>query len=79
MRTMTAALLVVLSAAPAVADQVTAIRRPDGSVAIVQTRGRDTQVINSTGRPSTRVSDRPHDSVVRSNAPYGSQIVNQPR
>ena len=79
MRTIIAGLLAALSAAPAIADQVTAIRRPDGSVAIVQSRGRDTQVINSTGKPSYRVSDRPHDSVVRSIAPYGSQIMRQPR
>jgi hypothetical protein len=79
MRTFAAGLLVVLSATPGLADQVTAIRRPDGSISIVQSRGRDTQVINSTGKPSFRVSDRPHDDVVRSLAPYGSQIAKQPR
>ena len=79
MRIITAGLIGLLSAAPAVADQVTAIRRPDGSVAIVQTRGSNSQVINSTGKPSYRVNDLPHESVVRSVAPYGSQIANPAR
>jgi hypothetical protein len=79
MRTFAAGLLVVLSATPGLAHQVTAISRPDGSISTVQSRGRDTQVINSTGKPSYRVSDRPHDDVVWSLAPYGSQIAKQPR
>jgi hypothetical protein len=75
----TVGLIALLSAVPAFADQVTAIRRPDGSVAIVQTRGSNSQVINSTAKPSYRVNDLPHDSVVRSVAPYGSQIAKPAR
>lgn len=79
MRMITACLIALLTAVPAVADQVTAIRRPDGSVAIVQTRGSNSQVINSAGKPSYRVNGPSHDSVVRSNAPYGSLIAKPAR
>jgi hypothetical protein len=79
MRIFAAILLAMFAAAPAIADQVSTIRRPDGSVSIVQTKGRDTEVINSTGQLSYHVSDRSHESVVRSLAPHGSQVVKMPR
>lgn len=68
-----------LGVAAAQADQVTAIKHADGSVSVLKSNGRETQVINSTGRSNATISDRPHDEVVRMYTREGSQVVKQGR